>query len=81
MNRKKEILASVITDVSSGYGAPMGRRNVGERPTDGTKVYDYLVPFEDYCYDRGGAYWGGPANLRVACTEDLSYVEFYRAEK
>ena len=36
------------------------------------------VPLIDGAYDKGGAYWGFPDNLRVAYTKDLSYVEFYR---
>lgn len=29
-------------------------------------------------YDKGGAYWGCPENLRVKYTKDLQYIEFYR---
>lgn len=68
----------IITKVNCKYGAPMGRCNVGVRPTDGTKIFDCYVPFIDGAYDKGGAYWGSPANLRVSYTKDLSYIEFYR---
>lgn len=68
----------IITKVGSKYGAPMGRRNVGEKPTDGTKVFDCRVPLDSGAYDKGGAYWGFPSNLRVRYTKDLTFVEFYR---
>lgn len=67
----------IITPVNSKYGAPMGRSNIGERPTD-KKIYDCAVPMSDGAYDRGGAYWGIGRQLRVSYTKDLSYVEFYR---
>lgn len=80
----------LIPDVSSKYGAPMGRANVGSQPVtvirgnagrickcDQVKVYDKRVPMQ-YGYDMGGAYWGIPHNLRVRFTKDLSYIEFYR---
>lgn len=70
----------IITNVNSRYGAPMGRSNRGERPTD-KKVYDCAVPMSGYGeYDKGGAYWGMGRQLRVSYTKDLSYVEFYRVE-
>jgi hypothetical protein len=66
----------IITICDTKYGAPMGRDNTGERPTD-KKVFDCAVPLTDG-YDKGGAYWGYPSNLRVSYTKDLSYIEFYR---
>ncbi len=58
----------------------MGRSNVGTKP-EGVKVYDCRVPLQgDGSYDRGGAYWGLGAELRVKYTKDLSYVEYYRVE-
>jgi len=69
----------IIDRVDTKYGAPMGRSSVGEKPTDGTKVFDCRVPMDsDGCYDRGGAYWGIGNQLRVSYTKDLSYVHFYR---
>lgn len=66
------------------YGAPMGRHNVGKRPTD-KKIYDCAVPMSsDGAYDRGSVYWGCPSpgkgmgQLRVSYTKDLSYINFYR---
>jgi hypothetical protein len=82
----------IITKVNCQYGAPMGRSNVGEFPptiTSGpncrifkcnnikNKVFDCAVPMNG-AYDRGGAYWGLGAQLRVKYTKDLSYIEFYR---
>jgi hypothetical protein len=83
----------IITKVKSRYGAPMGRMNVGVRPTtivgedkdgkyivkDAERVYDCAVPMSgDGAYDKGGAYWGIGPQLRVRYTKDLSFVEFYR---
>ena len=83
----------VIPEVSTKYGAPMGRRNIGKEPhtiTSGPnckilkknqiKVYDKKVPMCSCCgaYDQGGAYWGIGNQLRVRFTTDLSFIEFYR---
>lgn len=71
----------IITKVNTTYGAPMGRQNKGIRPLDLSKrVYDCAVPMADGAYDKGGAYWGHGAHLRVSYTKDLSYVEFYRID-
>lgn len=69
----------IIHKVDTRRGAPMGRHNVGTRPTD-KRVFDCRVPMPDGCYDKGGAYWGIGAELRVSYTKDLSYIEFYRVE-
>lgn len=81
----------IITKVDCRFGAPMGRENVDERPAKNgivsddwlydpkNKLYDCAVPLIDG-YDRGGAYWGTPSNLRVKYTKDLSYIEFYRSK-
>jgi hypothetical protein len=50
-------------NVSSKYGAPMGRRETAN--LEG-KVHLQRVPLYDGCYDKGGAYWGGPSNLWCA---------------
>jgi hypothetical protein len=83
----------IITEVNCKYGAPMGRPNVGTFPgaiTSGPngrefkcnqkKVFDCRVPMcsGDPSYDKGGAYWGLPPNLRVRYTKDLTFVQFYR---
>ena len=71
-----------LKDLNCQYGAPMGRRDIEEIDTEfAGKVYLQYVPFVDGCYDRGGAYWGAPANLwRVyAEDEDLILDKFLRA--
>ena len=67
-----------ISNVSSSYGAPMGRRNDTLNNVTG-KLHLQYVPFVDGCYDQGGAYWGSPANLYVAWghDEDEHLVEYY----
>lgn len=83
----------IITKVDISRGAPMGRNNVGKQPVTVTsgpncrifkknqvKVYDCYIPMSGG-YDRGGAYWGLPDNVRVRYTKDLSYIEFYRPAK
>lgn len=60
-----------LKNVSCKYGAPMGRRNIEEIDAEfAGKVYLQYVPFVDGAYDRGGAYWGGPANLWRVYAED-----------
>jgi hypothetical protein len=54
----------LLTDVSSRYGAPMGRPRIADKPD--AKVRLFRVRFTDGDYDHGGAYWGGPANLYAA---------------
>ena len=71
-------LNSIIDKVNCRRGAPMGRSNVGTRPTE-QRVYDCKVPMSSCgAYDKGGAYWGIGGQLRVSYTKDLSYIEFYR---
>lgn len=67
----------IITKLSCKYGAPMGRANVGTKPSN-IKVYDCYVPMSDGAYDKGGAYWGLGKPLRVSYTKDLTYINFYR---
>jgi len=67
----------IITNVSTSFGAPMGRHNRGEKPTN-KKVFDCRVPMNG-AYDKGGVYWGlGSEELRVSYTKDLEYIEYYR---
>ena len=77
-NRTIRTIDKIITKVNCKYGSPMGRNSYGEKPIDKTRVYDCKIPLYDGAYDKGGAYWGLPANLRVSYTKDLSYVRFYR---
>ena len=67
-----------IDNVSSTYGAPMGRRNFVD-PDEDQKIYLRRLEFIDACYDKGGAYWGMPANLYHACTSNKSTEIFVRA--
>lgn len=77
-HRKEKTIDLIITELYPYNGAPMGRCNVGTKPT-GQRIYDCAVPLSsDGAYDRGGAYWGLGRQLRVAYTKDLSYINFYR---
>lgn len=67
----------IITECDCKWGAPIGRRSIGTKPTD-KKIFDCNVPLDNGGYDKGGAYWGIPSNLRVEYTKDLSYINFYR---
>lgn len=66
----------IITKVSTKFGSPMGRTNVGVKPTN-QNIFDCKVPMSG-AYDTGGAYWGLGSELRVEYTKDLSYINFYR---
>jgi hypothetical protein len=72
-------LNKIITPVNCQYGAPMGRPNIGTAP-DNKRTFNCKVPLDSGGYDKGGAYWGYPSNLRVAYTKDLSYIHFYRVK-
>ncbi len=58
----------LLTDVSSPYGAPMGRR--ATLTNLGAKVRLFRVRFVDGDYDSGGAYWGGGGGPLYACIGD-----------
>jgi len=81
MSKKKTSVSIdvVIPKLSCKFGAPKGRASIGTKPID-KRVYDRFVPMCSCCgaYDVGGAYWGLGRRLRVAFTEDLTYVRFYR---
>jgi len=70
----------IITRCDCKYGAPMGRWGIGNPPSLFLeRIYDCRVPMSgDGSYDKGGAYWGLGAELRVRYAKDLSYVHFYR---
>jgi len=63
-------------------GSMMGRRNIIPDDYDGEKLHLRRVPFVDSCYDQGGAYWGGPANLYCAwCETETEQMQvFVRAD-
>jgi hypothetical protein len=70
----------IIAKVFTRYDAPMGRANKGELlPNDQRRVYDCSVPLTEG-HNKGGAYWGCGAPLRVKYTKDLSFIEFYRCD-
>jgi hypothetical protein len=69
----------IVIKLDTRLGAPMGRCNVGQRPTNiNNKVFDRRVRLCAGGYDAGNAYWGLGSELRVSYTKDLSYIEFYR---
>ncbi len=58
-------------DVSSKYGAPMGRRESGDAPKG--KIYVFRVrPSDGGDYDDGGAYWGGLKDSPLYCARGAS---------
>ena len=72
-------------DVSSSWGAPMGRSEYGRTPSGESgrrSVSLFLVRFVDGDYDDGGAYWGGGSAskpLYCARSRDGAYRAFSRA--
>jgi hypothetical protein len=72
-------ITKIVHLVNTKFGAPMGRSNVGTKPTDPkVKIFDRAVPMMDGAYDKGGAYWGLGKQMRVEFTKDMSYIKFYR---
>jgi len=69
---------NILHKVNCKYGAPMGRHSDNEdhKPAD-KRIFNCKVNLNQG-YDKGGAYWGYPDNLRVEYTKDLTYVRFYR---
>jgi len=59
------VKAPFESNVSSKYGAPMGRHSDPMSDLTG-KVHLRCVPFVDGDYDKGGAYWGGGTPLFCA---------------
>ena len=80
--RKAKKWHQLIPGVDVKFGAPMGRSNIGQFPKDGTVVFESRVPMCTCCgaYDAGGVYWGLGNELRVKFTQDMKYIEFYRAD-
>jgi hypothetical protein len=77
-SKRDRTINHIIYEVNCKYGAPMGRNNKGQAPTN-KRIFDCKVPMVSTGeYDKGGAYWGLGAELRVKYTKDLSYIEFYR---
>ena len=63
-----EILARPAHKACNQYGANMGRRNLTEGIPE--RLHLQRVRMVDGCYDTGGAYWGGPADLYCAFSPD-----------
>jgi hypothetical protein len=80
MKKSTEIYNQILSPVNSKYGAPMGRDSnlLCDKPTD-ERIFNRAV-YLNQGYDKGGAYWGFPNNLRVEYNSSLSYVRFYRLE-
>lgn len=51
-------------------GSIMGRCDTMHPGNECAPLRLQRVPFVDQCYDRGGAYWGSPANLWCAWGDD-----------
>ena len=64
-------------DVSSRYGAPMGRHASGQATRDACKLQ--RMPLDSGGYDAGGAYWGTPSNLWVCLDDDGEPICYTRA--
>ena len=54
-----KILARPENNACSRRGAQMGRSSQTEGKPE--RLYLQRIHYEDGCYDRGGAYWGGPS--------------------
>jgi hypothetical protein len=71
-----------FSNVSSKYGAPMGRPSTGDAPKG--KVSLFRVKMVDGDYDDGGAYWGGYPSAPLYCARGEAvngdeYQRFARA--
>lgn len=72
---------SQFSNVSSKYGAPMGRGSSGDAPKGKVRLFE--VRLDSGGYDDGGAYWGH--GKRLYCVEGESmdgegYRRFERAD-
>lgn len=65
--------------VNGRYGAPMGRPSGGQGHEEYQRLTLRRVPLYDGCYDKGGAYWGGPSDLWCAWSPSRDVVRFVRA--
>lgn len=54
-------------------GAMMGRCDeLPDNLNAAVKLHLRRVPFVDYCYDQGGAYWGAPGDLWCAWCDGVA---------
>lgn len=69
-------MALSLSNVSSKYGAPMGRSEYGI-PMEGELCGCHRIPIDSGGYDSGGAYWGtGRPLFRVTFADG---ARFFRA--
>lgn len=87
-----ELFNRIVCRVDGSRGAPMGRSSKlvpvdkyglsdhTKNPVswDFTPHFDRRVLLDSGAYDRGGAYWGFPGNVRVRFSKDGQYWQFYR---
>jgi hypothetical protein len=67
-------MALTLSNVSSQYGAPMGRAVYGA-PVDGELCGLRAIPLNAGGYDSGGAYWGrGPTLYRLTFEAGTQYL-------
>lgn len=60
----KRMAPLTLTDVSSKFGAPMGRSQwLPKNPAAGGKLRLVRLHLNSGAYDSGGAYWGFPNDL------------------
>jgi len=67
---------TLLSDVGSSRGAPMGRRNIEDNPK--ATVTLFRMRMVDDCYDVGGAYWGMGNPMYAAVGEGFEFYQ--RAE-
>lgn len=65
-----------LPEVSSRYGAPLGRRSDNVLASGPNRIRLFRVPINSGGYDSGGAYWGLGAPLWCAIDVDGSTVYF-----
>lgn len=66
-----------LEDVSSKYGAPMGRRDNATEPDTEGPFQLQRMRWVDHDYDEGGAYWGqnGCNHMYVAQADGMEEVQ------
>lgn len=76
---QEQLVDALVYDVSSKYGAPMGRR--GSTTLEPSLTYTVVkIPFFDGDYDQGGAYWGGgqPLYACISKVDGDQFIEYAR---
>ena len=68
------LFSSIIDEVSSKYGAPMGRRDCVSEPLFPVMFCLRQIPLSQG-YDQGGAYWGTGGTLWVAWGDGQEEVQ------